>query len=66
MPGITLGCDELGRVDEWSRRQERGVVDASEHDGDGVKLERVVGLLRDVVGADRILETDVKPDKNRY
>ena len=59
---ITLRCDELGRVNEGFGRKERGVVHAAEDDGDGVELQGVVGLLRDVVSADGVLKTDVKPD----
>ena len=59
---ITLRCDELGRINEGFGRKERGVVHTAEDDGDGVELQGVVGLLRDVVSADGVLKTDVKPD----
>ena len=61
---VTLRCDELGRVDEGFGRKQRGVVDPSEDDGDGVELQGVVGLLCNVVCADRVLETDVESDEN--
>ena len=60
----TLRCDELGRVDEGFWRKQRGVIDPPEHDGDGVELQGVVGLLCNVVGADRVLVTNVEPDEN--
>ena len=60
---ITLRCDELGRVDEGFGRKERGVVHSAEDNGDGVELQGVVGLLCDVVSADGVFKTDVKPDR---
>ena len=59
---ITLRCDELGRVNEGFWRKERGVVHPAEDNGDGVELQGVVGLLCDVVSADGVFKTDVKPD----
>ena len=59
---ITLRCDELGRVNEGFWRKERGVVHPAEDNGDGVELQGVVGLLSNVVSADGVFKTDVKPD----
>ena len=59
---ITLRCDELGRVNEGFGRKEGGVVHPAKDDGDGVELQGVVGLLCDVVSADGVFKTDVKPD----
>ena len=58
---ITLRCDELGRVNEGFWRKERGVVHPAEDNGDGVELQGVVGLLSNVVSADGVFKTDVKP-----
>ena len=59
---ITLRCDKLCRIDEGIGRKQRRVVNTAEDDRYGIELQGVVGLLCDVVSADGVFKTDVKPD----